>query len=75
MNWQRILVPIAGAAMVAFAWRAYGWPGVVLVLGGVVMWVLLHFTRITQVLRRAADLPVGYVGSAVHVESAGSGPA
>ncbi len=65
MNWQRILVPIAGAALVAFAWRAYGWAGVALVVGGMVMWMLLHFTRMTQVLRRAADLPVGFVGSAV----------
>jgi hypothetical protein len=65
MNLQRILVPIAGAALVAFAWRSYGWPGVALVVGGIVMWVLLNFTRMTQILKRAADQPVGYVGSAV----------
>ena len=65
MNFQRILVPVAGAALVAFAWRAYGWQGVALVLGGIVMWVMLHFTRMTQLLKRAADQPVGYVGSAV----------
>jgi hypothetical protein len=29
------------------------------------MWVLLHFTRLTQVLKRAAAQPIGYVGSAV----------
>ena len=29
------------------------------------MWLLLHFTRMMQVLKRAADRPVGYVGSAV----------
>jgi len=33
--------------------------------GGLVMWLLLHFTRMMQVLKRAADRPVGYVGSAV----------
>lgn len=65
MNWQRILVPIAGAALVAFAWRSFGWPGVALAVGGMLMWVLLHFTRLTQVLKRAADQPIGYVGSAV----------
>jgi hypothetical protein len=65
MNWLRILVPIAGAALVVFAWRAYGWPGVALVAGGIVMWMLLHFTRVMQVLKRAADQPIGYVGSAV----------
>ena len=65
MNWQRIVVPIAGAALVAFAWRSWGWAGVALMVGALLMWVLLHFTRLTQVLKRAADQPVGYVGSAV----------
>lgn len=65
MNWQRILVPIAGAALVAMAWRSWGWSGVALVVGGIVMWMLLHFTRLTQVLKRAADQPIGHVGSAV----------
>lgn len=65
MNWQRILVPVAGVVLVAAAWRAYGWPGVAVVSGGVVMWVLLHFTRLMHVLKQAADRPVGHVGSAV----------
>lgn len=29
------------------------------------MWLLLHFTRMMQVLKRAANQPIGYVGSAV----------
>ena len=65
MKLQRIFVPIAGAALIAFAWRNWGWPGVALVVGGILMWGLLHFTRMTQVLQRAANRPVGYVGSAV----------
>lgn len=65
MNWQRILVPVAGLVLVAAAWRAYGWPGVAVAAGGIVMWVLLHFTRLMHVLKQAADRPVGYVGSAV----------
>lgn len=65
MNWQRIFIPVAGVVLVAAAWRSYGWPGVAVVVGGIVMWVLLHFTRLMTVLRRAADQPVGYVGSAV----------
>ncbi len=65
MNWQKILVPIAGAVLVAAAWRAYGWAGVAVVTGGVVMWVLLHVTRLMHVLKQAADRPVGHVGSAV----------
>lgn len=65
MNWQRFVVPLAGAAIVAAAWRAYGWAGVAVAFGGIVMWVLLHFTRLMAVLKRAAERPVGYVGSAV----------
>jgi hypothetical protein len=65
MNWQKILVPIAGVVLVAAAWRAYGWAGVAVVTGGVVMWVLLHVTRLMHVLKQAADRPVGHVGSAV----------
>ena len=65
MKFQRILFPIGGAALIAFAWRGYGWPGVAIVASGIVMWMLLHFTRLTQVLKRAADRPIGYVGSAV----------
>ena len=29
------------------------------------MWLLLHFTRLMTVMRRAAERPIGYVGSAV----------
>ena len=65
MNWQRILVPIAGVALVVFAWRSFGGPGVALVAGGILMWVLLHFTRVMQVLKRASDRPIGTVASAV----------
>ncbi len=65
MNWQRILVPIAGVVIIVAAWRAYGWPGVAIATGGIVMWVLLHFTRLMHVLKQAADRPVGYVASAV----------
>ena len=65
MNWQRIVVPLAGAALMAAAWRAYGWAGVAVAAGGTVMWVLLHFTRLMHVLKRAAASPVGHVASAV----------
>ena len=65
MNYLKILVPIAGVALVAAAYRAYGWPGVAIVSGGIVMWILLHFTRMMQALKRAANRPIGFVGSAV----------
>lgn len=65
MNFKRIAVPIVGVVLVAVAWRSWGWSGVALVLGGIVMWMLLHFTRMTTVLKRASGRPIGYVGSAV----------
>lgn len=65
MNFQRIVVPVAGAVLVAYAWRTWGWGGVALVVGAILMWGLLHFTRITQVLKRASNRPIGYVDSAV----------
>ena len=65
MNFQKILVPAAGVAAVVMAYRLYGWAGVAVVVTAVVMWVLLHFTRMMQVLKRAANRPIGYVDSAV----------
>ena len=65
MNFQKIILPVLGVALVAAAYRSYGWGGVAVVMGGIVMWLLLHFTRMMQVLKRTADNPVGYVASAV----------
>ena len=65
MNFQKIWVPAAGVALVAAAYRFGGWAGVAVVTGGLVMWLLLHFTRMMQVLKRAANRPIGYVDSAV----------
>ncbi len=65
MQFQRILVPLASVLPVAAAYHYYRWPGVAVALGGLVMWLLLHFTRLMQVLKRAANRPIGYVGSAV----------
>lgn len=65
MNVQRILVPLAALAAVVLAYRSYGWMGVAATAGLLVMWVLLHFTRLMQILKRAANRPVGYVDSAV----------
>ena len=69
MQFQRIVVPIAGAALVASAWRIWGWAGVALVVGAIVLWMLLHFTRMTRVLQRAAGRPIGSVGSAVMLQA------
>jgi hypothetical protein len=65
MDFRKIVPPVLGVLLIAGGYRGYGWGGVALVLGGVVMWMLLHFNRVTRVLARAADRPVGYVGSAV----------
>ena len=62
---SRVGVPLIGVALVAAAYYAYGWPGVAMAAGGLLMWVLLHFTRLTQVMVRAGKRPIGYVGSAV----------
>ena len=56
---------MAAAAAIVFAWHRFGWQGVLVVITALVMWLLLHFNRMMQVLKRAADQPVGYVDSAV----------
>ena len=65
MNFQKIIVPVLGVIGVVLAYRFYGWAGVAAAATGIVMWVLLHFTRMMQVLKRAANRPIGYVDSAV----------
>lgn len=62
---RRIAYPLAGILIAVAAYRAYGWMGVAAVVTGLVMWLLLHFTRTMQVLQRAAQRPVGHVDSAV----------
>jgi hypothetical protein len=62
-----------GWALAALAfgvgWQAWGWQGLVLAFSVVVFWLLLQFTRITRVLRRAGQSPVGHVASAVMLHS------
>ena len=65
MNLRNILVPVGLVILVVMGFRSYGWMGVAAVGGGVVMWALLHFTRLMNVMRKAADRPIGHVGSAV----------
>ena len=65
MNFSKILIPVGVIVFVAGAWHEYKWPGVAVATGAVVMWVLLHFTRMVTVLSRAANRPVGHVDSAV----------
>jgi hypothetical protein len=65
MKYEKILVPVIGIALIAGAWHSWGWAGVALVTGGIVMWVLLYVNRVVAALKRAADRPIGYVDSAV----------
>ena len=65
MNPHRILVPLGLVVLVAGAFRSAGWPGVAAVGGAVLMWLLLHFTRLVAVVRKAADRPIGHADSAV----------
>jgi hypothetical protein len=54
-----------GALLIAVAYSRFSWPGVALVVSGIVFWMLLHFSRMMTVLKRAANSPVGHVSSAV----------
>lgn len=65
MNFQKIVVPLVGLALLVAAWNSYRWMGVAFVVSGTVLFLLIHFNRTMTVLRRAADRPMGYVGSAV----------
>ena len=65
MNFTKILAPLAILVFTIGAWQAFQWAGIALAAGGVVMWVLLHFTRLLTILKKAADRPIGHVASAV----------
>jgi hypothetical protein len=52
-------------ALLGLSYRTAGWGGVAIAGGALVMWLLLHFNHMLQVLRRAANQPIGHVGSAV----------
>lgn len=65
MNFRNILVPVGLIVLVVAGFRSYGWMGVGAIGGGVFMWALLHYTRLMNVMRKAANRPIGYVGSAV----------
>ena len=65
MNFTKIIGPLAVIVFTIGAWRQFGWAGIALAAGGVVMWILLHFTRLMTILKKAANRPVGHVASAV----------
>ena len=65
MNLRNIFVPAGVIGLVLVGYASADWPGVAAVVGGLVMWALLHFTRLMNVMKKAANRPMGYVGSAV----------
>ena len=62
---QKTITFIIVAAAFVMAHTYYQWSGVAIVASGLVTWALLHFSRMMQVLKRAANRPIGYVASAV----------
>jgi hypothetical protein len=64
-NLRKLLFTLAIGGLAWVAWSTAGWQGLALFGGGALMWLLLHFNRTMQVLRRAAERPIGYVDSAV----------
>jgi hypothetical protein len=59
------MVPIGTVGLTAWAWQSWGWMGIAMVVTGGVMWLLLHFTRLVQTMKRASNRPIGFVDSAV----------
>lgn len=65
MKFQKILLPLLCLSLVSASFYYYRWQGVAISTGVLVMWLLMHFNRMLQVLKRAANRPIGYVDSAV----------
>ncbi|APW35996.1 glycerate kinase [Rhodoferax koreense] len=65
MKLMKYVPMLVGVALTVFAYQRFGWQGVLVVTGGIVMWALLHITRTMKVMQNAANRPIGYVGSAV----------
>jgi hypothetical protein len=65
MSFTKIIGPLAVIIFTIGAWRQFGWAGIALAAGGVVMWILLHFTRLMTILKKASQRPIGHVASAV----------
>lgn len=62
---QRFVFPVLALLVLVGSWHAYGLPGIALAASVLLMVVLLHFTRLMHILRKAADRPLGHVPSAV----------
>lgn len=68
-KFSKYLAPLTLITLVSWAWQTAGWEGIVMAVTGFVMWLLLYFTNIMIVMRRARNSPIGYVASAVMFQS------
>lgn len=66
---SKYLAPITLVTLVSWAWQSAGWEGIVMTVTGLVMWLLMYFTNIMVIMRRARNNPIGYVASAVMFQS------
>src|SRR6218665_2357333 len=60
MNFRHVFLLLVGVGLPGFGFAAYGWAGVLAVVGAMVMWGLLHFTRLVAVMKKTARRPMGY---------------
>jgi hypothetical protein len=59
---------LAVAALVV-GWYANGGQGLIMAFSVVVFWLLLQFSRALRVMRKAAEQPIGRIGSAVMMQA------
>ena len=66
---QRVFLPLLLAALLIGSWHKGGWHGLLLAGSGVLLWLLLHYTRFILIMRRAARHPKGWTHSALMLNS------
>mgnify|MGYP006893277336 CR=1 FL=1 len=69
MQFSKLLIPLVGICVLYLGYRSFGWAGLAMTSGGIVMWALLHFNKMLFVLKRAASRPIGSTHSAVMISS------
>lgn len=69
MQLQKFLIPIGSVALVVAGYQGAGWAGVAFAVGALMLWLMMHFTRLMHILKRAADRPLGYVDSSVMLQA------
>jgi len=65
MTWRNGGVLLVTLGLLYMGWDMGRWGGIALVVSGLVTVALIYLNRMMAVLRRVADRPKGFVGSAV----------